>query len=378
MTNNTINIPLCDLALQYNLLKDQIDQAVTGVMASGNYILGNNVALLEKEIAAYLGVDYAVGVASGTDALILALRAYGIGPGDRVIVPAFTMFATVEAVMQAGAMPVFVDVDKDTYCMDIAKIEQCITPDTRAIIPVHLFGRPAPMQSILDIAKEHNLVVIEDNAQGFGAKYFGSYTGAIGHAAALSFFPTKNLGCYGDGGMVLCKDTQIADKVRMLRTHGWKTKYYPELLGYNSRLDELQAAILRVKLPYVDAWNTRRREIADYYEVLLREVIQPSPYIYPAVEHVYHLYVVKLDSKEQREKVMDAMHIAKCACGVYYPIPAHMVQVCWALRALVGYNKDSFPVAKELCDTLLALPMYPELTMDQVEIIAGVVIRALT
>ena len=250
-------IPLVDLTAQYHSIKEEIDAAVSATLESGHFILGPAVSTFEQSVASYLGVEQAIGLASGTDALVLALRALNIGPGDEVIVPAYTFFATAGTVMSVGAKPVFVDIDPASYEIDVTQIKDRITPRTKAIIPVHLYGHPAEMDPILEIAKGHNLKVIEDNAQGFGAEYKGKKTGSLGDIACLSFFPTKNLGAYGDGGMVVTNDPALAERMRRLRTHGWKKKYYSEEVGYNSRLDALQAAILQAKLPHVDAWNDK-------------------------------------------------------------------------------------------------------------------------
>jgi dTDP-4-amino-4,6-dideoxygalactose transaminase len=265
-------IPLLDLVAQYQTIKTEIDVAVQRVLDSGRYILGEEVSSFEEEMAAYLGVKHAIGVASGTDALILALRALDIGEGDEVILPAYTFFATASTVMHVGARPVLVDIDPRTYCMDVDQFRNAVTDKTRAVIPVHLYGHPADMGQIGQIAEEYGLSVIEDNAQAIGAKYRGKKTGSLGDVACLSFFPSKNLGAYGDAGMVVTDSGDIADQVRQLRVHGWKVKYFPEMLGYNSRLDALQAAILRVKLRYLDQWNQRRREIAALYDQVLEGI----------------------------------------------------------------------------------------------------------
>jgi len=258
-------IPLLDLVAQYHTIKPEIDAAIQSVLESGKFILGPNEKAFEEEVAAYLGVKHAIGVASGTDALVIALRAAGIGQGEEVIVPAYSFFATAGAVLTVGAVPVFVDIDPKNYLIDSAAIEARITAKTKAILPVHLYGQPADMDQIMALASQYHLTVIEDNAQAFGAAYKGKKTAAIGHLGCLSFFPSKNLGAYGDAGMVTTNDDALAEQVRMLRVHGWKKKYFPEMLGYNSRLDELQAAILRVKLKHLDSWNTQRRELAHLY-----------------------------------------------------------------------------------------------------------------
>jgi len=355
-----MKIPLLDLVAQYHSIKDEMDEAVLGVLESGRFILGPNVSALEQEVAAYLGVKHAIGVASGTDALVIALRAADVEPGDEVIVPTFSFFATAGTVMTVGARPVFVDIHPETYLMDVAAIEAVITPKTRAIIPVHLYGQPADMDQIMAIAEKHGLKVIEDNAQAFGAEYKGVKTAAIGDVGCLSFFPSKNLGGYGDGGMVTTNDDGIAEKVRMLRMHGWKKKYFPEMLGYNSRLDELQAAILRVKLKHLDTWNARRAEVAHVYSRHLGALGLRVPAEAPDRTHVYHLYMAAFD---ERDAVQQRLKDAGIASEVYYPQPLHLAAPCRAL----GTSEGQFPMSEKCSRNLLALPVYPEMTGAQME-----------
>jgi dTDP-4-amino-4,6-dideoxygalactose transaminase len=352
-------IPLVDLVAQYNTIKPEIDAAVQQVLTSGKFILGPNVSAFEQEAAAYLGVKHAVGVASGTDALVIALRAAGVGPGDEVIVPAYSFFATAGAVLTVGARPVFVDVNPQTYLIDVAQVEAAIGPHSRAVLPVHLYGQPADMDELRALTVKHGLKLIEDNAQGFGAVYKGRKTGSLGDLGCLSFFPTKNLGGYGDGGMVTTNDDALAEKVRMLRAHGWKKKYFPEMLGYNSRLDELQAAILRVKLQYVDGWNERRRELAHQYTRCLAEIGLAGPVEAPERSHVYHLYIVSLP---ERERIQQELKEAGVACEVYYPQPLHLAEPC---RNLGWHLRGSLPVSEHASQHTLALPLYPELSEDQ-------------
>jgi dTDP-4-amino-4,6-dideoxygalactose transaminase len=354
-----MNIPLLDLVAQYHTIKNDMDAAVLGVLESGKFILGPNVTALEKEIADYLGVKHAIGVASGTDALVIALRAVGINAGDEVIVPAYSFFATAGAVLTVSATPIFVDISPETYLIDIQKIEAAITPKTRAILPVHLYGQPADMDEIQALAQKYGLVVIEDNAQAFGAEYKGKKTGSMGTAGCLSFFPSKNLGGFGDGGMIVTNDDHVAEKSRMLRTHGWKKKYFPEFLGYNSRLDEMQAAILRVKLKHLTDWNTRRASIAQAYSTRLAELGLRPPVLVPDRTHVFHLFMVPF---QQRERVQQALKEAGIASEVYYPQPLHLAAPCRALGAYEG----QFPVSEQASRTLLALPLYPELTQEQI------------
>jgi dTDP-4-amino-4,6-dideoxygalactose transaminase len=365
-----MKIPLVDLVAQYHSIKEEIDEAVLSVLESGRFILGPHVTAFEEEVAAYLGVKHAIGVASGTDALIIALRALGIGQGDEVIVPAYSFFATAGAVLSVGARPAFVDVQAGTYLLDVEKIEAALTPQSKAILPVHLYGQPADMDEILSLARAHGLAVIEDNAQAFGAAYKGRKTGSLGDIGCLSFFPTKNLGGYGDGGMVTTNDDDLAERMRMLRTHGWKKKYFPEMLGYNSRLDELQAAILRVKLRHLDEWNARRRTLARQYSTMLAGSGIGLPVEAPERSHIYHLYVVSYSKRDELQR-----HLAEAgiASEVYYPQPLHLAEPC---RGLGGANQ-SFPVAEEASRALLALPMYPELRPEQIQQV-GRVIHALT
>lgn len=353
-------IPLVDLTAQYHSIRSEVDSAVQQVLESGHFILGSNVSNLEQEIAAYLGVRHAIGVASGTDALVIALRALGVGPDDEVIVPAYSFFATAGAVLLVGARPVFVDIVPDTFCLNISQVEERISSKTRAVIPVHLYGQPASMQPLLDIARRHNVKVVEDNAQAFGAEYHGAKTGSLGDIGCISFFPTKNLGGYGDGGMVVTNVDEFAVKVRMLRAHGWKKKYFPEVLGYNSRLDELQAAILRVKLRYVDSWNFRRRALANLYTERLSSLGLVTPIEQTGCKHVYHLYTVRLT---ERDRIQRELRDAGIASDVYYPQPLHLTEPCRTL----GVQPGDFPVSERASREALSIPLYPEMTEEQLD-----------
>jgi dTDP-4-amino-4,6-dideoxygalactose transaminase len=352
-------IPLIDLVAQYRLIQSEIDAAIQGVLAEGNYILGPNERALEEEVAAHLGVKHAVGVASGTDALVIALRAAEVGPGDEVIIPAYSFFATAGAVLHVGARPVFVDIYPDTYLMNMQEAEKVVTQHTKAIIPVHLYGLPADMNEVLTFASEHGLKVIEDNAQAFGAKYQGRYTATIGDLGCLSFFPTKNLGAYGDGGMVTTNDDRLAEKVRMLRTHGWKKKYFPEMLGYNSRLDEIQAAILRVKLKYVAAWNESRIALAERYTDALNKFGVRTPVSVADRTHVYHLYIIRVAQREQFQKQLKELGVAS---AVYYPQPLHLSAPCREL----GWKAGSLPVSEQAANETVAIAFFPEMTEEQI------------
>ncbi|MBD3670712.1 MAG: DegT/DnrJ/EryC1/StrS family aminotransferase [Gammaproteobacteria bacterium] len=361
-----MNIPMVDLKGQYLAMKDEIDSGVLGVLESTAFILGPNVQSFEKEAADYLGVEHAISCANGTEALHLALLAAGIGEGDEVITTPFTFIATAEAIVYVGATPVFVDVEPDTYNIDPAKIEAAITDKTRAVLPVHLFGQPADMGAIMAIADKHNLKVIEDCAQSFGASVDGKMTGGIGIAGCHSFFPSKNLGCYGDGGMVTTNDDELAAKLKQLRNHGSAERYHHDIIGYNSRLDEIQAAILRSKLKRIESFNKGRRRAAHQYSEGLSAIEGTTP---PHEDgkgvHVYHQYTLLTD---RRDDIMKALQEAGIGCAVYYPIPLHrqkaFAEVCQGV---------SLPVSEELASRCMALPIYPELTEEQVETVLGVI-----
>jgi dTDP-4-amino-4,6-dideoxygalactose transaminase len=367
-----VRVPLIDMVAEYRAIQPEVDEAIRGVLEGGYFILGPNVAALESEVAAYVGVKHGVGVASGTDALVLTLRALGIGPGDEVIVPTYTFFATAEAVMLVGATPVFVDVLADTYCLDCRQVAEQITPRTKAVIPVHLYGHPADMEPLLELGRAHGVKVIEDNAQAFGAEYHGRKTGSMGEVACLSFFPSKHLGAYGDGGMVVTNDDEVAQQVRMLRTHGWRKKYFPEVIGHNSRLDELQAAILRVKLRHVEARNNRRRFLADVYTDRLSDLELGLPGEAPHVRHAYHLYIIRSKERDWLQAYLKERGIGS---AVYYPQAVHASAPC---RALAGHEKRGFPVAERASRETLAIPLYPEMSEQHVEHVVSVLHRALS
>ncbi len=355
--------PLLDLQAQYQTIKPEIDRAIQQVLDRGQFILGPEVEALEREIAAYCGVSHAVAVASGTDALELSLRACGIGPGDEVLTTAFSFFATAEAIVAVGATPVFVDIELSTYNVDPERVEQAVTPRTKALIPVHLFGHPCAMEEIMEVAKAHRLKVIEDCAQAIGARYHDRPVGSFGDAAALSFYPTKNLGGYGDGGMVLAKDASVAEQVRLLRTHGSRERYHHVALGTNSRLDELQAAILRVKLRHLDAWNeARRRNAGHYQEVFSRHRLQEIllPKALPECRHVYHLYTIRTP---HRDRVREALAAQGIMSEIYYPSPVPSQPALDGVTAL----PLKFPCAEEACQSVLSLPMYAELDIQAID-----------
>jgi dTDP-4-amino-4,6-dideoxygalactose transaminase len=352
-----MNVPIADLVAQYRTIQPEIDRAIRAVLEGGHFILGPNVGALEREVAAYVGVQHGIGVASGTDALIVSLRAVGIGRGDEVLVPSYTFLATASAVLHTGATPVLVDVDPETYCLDLAKAADLITERTRAVIPVHLFGQPVDMTALMALAEAHRLTVIEDNAQALGARDRGRRTGGIGHVGCLSFFPSKNLGGYGDGGMVVTNDAAIAERVRVLRTHGWRRKYDPEILGFNSRLDEMQAAVLRVKLPHLDEWNNERRRRAGLYAEAFAGSDVRTPVERPDSTHVYHLYVVRTAQRDSLQRTLTDRQISN---AVYYPLPLHRTAL---FRDMTSGR--AFPVSDRLAEELLAIPLYPEMSDEQ-------------
>lgn len=360
-------IPLVDLREQLQPLKEEIMTEIGAVLDKMHLFLGENVCQLEREFADYCGTRFAVGVGSGTDALYLSLRAVGVGPGDEVITVANTFIATVEAIVQAGARPVFVDIDAETYTMDPAQVEAAITEKTKAILPVHLYGHPTDMDRIIAIAHKHGLRVIEDACQAHGAEYKGAKAGTIGDAGAFSFYCSKNLGAYGEGGMVVTRDREIATQVQILRDHGQSSKHQHTVMGTNSRLDEIQSAILRVKLRHLDEWNTMRRALAtEYHRQLfgIEEIVRPAER--PHAEHVYHLYVIRTPDRDGLSARLRKHNIDT---GIHYPVPLHLQQAWLA----AGYSNGSLPVTESASQEILSLPMYPELTVDQVHYICQTV-----
>ena len=387
-----MNIPLIDLKAQYESLADELNKVTLQVLSSANYILGKNVTEFEKEFAEYVGVKHAISVGNGTDALVLALKAMGIGEGDEVITTPFTFFATAESISAVGAIPVFVDVRKDTFNIDTSKIEDKITKNTKAIMPVHIFGQAADMDEINEIAKKHNLLVIEDACQAIGGKYKGRNIGSLGDMACFSFFPTKNLGCAGDGGMIVTDNDDLAVIARALRTHGSgengqkafnllnnieekvqtsegsndtiynPLKYYNYLIGYNTRLDAIQAAILRVKIREIDKWNSRRREIVEQYNEAFKDLNLVIPVCDENNQHVYHMYILQ---SEDREGMLSKLKDKGVATGVYYPVPLHLQKVYKDL----GYKEGDMPVSEYLSHRTFAIPVYPELNEEQIKYI---------
>jgi len=367
-----MGIPLLDLKAQYRDLKTELDAAWFETMEGAGFIGGPKVKELEAAIAEYVGAKHCVACGNGTDALFLILAAAGIRKGDEVITTPFTFFATAESIAHVGATPVFVDIEPDTYNIDVSKIEAAITPATKAIMPVHIFGQCADMDAINAIAEKHGLVVIEDACQAIGATYKGKQAGSLAHAAAFSFFPSKNLGCAGDGGCITTDDDELAAACRKLAAHGTSKKYFHDALGVNSRLDALQAAILLVKLPHLDKWNSQRRDAAAIYDELLAGTPDLQlPVARDYGDAVYHLYIVK---SPRAAEIMDALKEAGIGTALYYPLALHEQE---AFTAREGYVQPSLPVAESCDGVTFALPAYPGITREQVEQVAAVVKGAL-
>ena len=364
-----MSVPLVDLKAQYSSIRAEIDAAIKRVVEEGNFILGPDVKKFEAEVAEYLGTKFAVGVASGTDALHIALLACGIGKGDEVITTPFTFIATAESIVHCDAKPVFVDIDPKTYNLDPDKIEAKITPRTKAILPVHLYGQAVDMDAVITIAKKHNLKVIEDCAQALGTDYKGKKVGAIGDVGCLSFFPSKNLGAYGDGGMVVTSDPQIAETSNILRKHGAKTTYYYCLHGFNSRLDSLQASILSVKLKYLDKWLNQRREKAGIYNQLLKNIDGIEiPFVDSMGTHSFNYYTIRLkDSRISRDDLRKHLESRGISNAVYYPLSLHLQEI----YKYLGYKKSDFPESEKAQEEVLSLPMFAELTEGQIHEVVG-------
>ena len=354
-------IPLVDLKRQYLTIRDEIDLVIKKVIESGYFILGNEVSSLEREVAEYIGVKHAIGVASGTDALHLALLACGIGEGDEVITTPFTFIATAEAISYCGAKPIFVDIDINSYNIDPAKIEGKVTKKTKAIIPVHMYGHAAEMDEILEIARRYNLKVIEDCAQAFGTEYKSEKIGGIGDIGAFSFFPSKNLGAYGDGGIVVTDDEYIANKIKILRVHGSKQRYIHQVIGYNSRLDEIQAAILRVKLKKIDKWNEMRRKNSSIYNNLLNKLPVQLPKE-AGKSHVYHVYTIRIKNRDECIKFLFGNGIST---AVHYPVPISAQEP----YKYLGYSESDLPNSYKAASEVISLPMFPELERKEIEIV---------
>jgi dTDP-4-amino-4,6-dideoxygalactose transaminase len=370
-----MGIPLLDLKAQYLGLKGELDSAWSDVMTNAAFIGGPKVKELEEAVAAYCGTSHAVACANGTDALFLILAALGIGKGDEVITTPFTFFATVEAIVHVGATPVFVDIEPGTYNMDVSKVEAVITARTKAIMPVHIFGQCVDMDPLMAIAEKHGLVVVEDACQAIGATYKGARAGALARAAAFSFFPSKNLGCAGDGGIITTDDVELAAMCRKLASHGTSRKYYHDAFGTNSRLDALQAAILLVKLPHLDEWNAQRAAAAAVYDSLLAGCGLETPVARDHGDAVYHLYILKAASAGEAETVMAALGAAGIGTALYYPLCLHEQD---AMATLPGWERPSLPVAESCDGRTFALPCFPGITRQQQEEVVRVVKGALS
>jgi dTDP-3-amino-3,4,6-trideoxy-alpha-D-glucose transaminase len=361
------SVPFLDLKIQYRSLRSELDPAIARVLESASFVGGPDVSAFEQEFAAFTGAPHVVGLANGTDALVLAARALGVGPGDEVIVPTHTFIATSESIGLLGAKAIFVDVDPISYTLDPTGFRRAITPRTKAVIPVHLYGQPADLTPIVAIAREHGLSVIEDCAQAHGARYDGRPVGSFGDAACYSFYPGKNLGAYGDGGAVTVRDAAIADRIRSIANHGRKDKYEHAVEGINSRLDSIQAAVLRVKLQYLQRWNElRAAHAAEYSRALALVPNVTVPLTMPDRTHVFHLYVIQVDDRDGLLRHLAAEGIG---AGIHYPIPLHL-QPAYADRHLA---RGTLPVAERLAARILSLPMFPELTPGQIgQVVAAV------
>ncbi len=364
-----MNIPMVDLKGQYQILKHEIDAAVLEALATSQYILGPNVQAFEQEAAIYLGVKHAIGCASGTDALHLALAAAGIGAGDEVITTAFTFIATAEAISYVGAKPVFADIDAQTFNIDLDQIEAAITPRTRAVLPVHLFGQPVDMVALKTLCEDKGLKLIEDCAQSFGAHIDNKMTGGFGDFGTFSFFPSKNLGCFGDGGLITTNDDDCAQELRVLRNHGSRQRYHHNVIGYNSRLDEIQAAILRIKLRHIDGYNRERRRVAHRYSTALAGTDIQTAHEDDIGFHVYHQYTLL---HPLRDHIMQALQTEGIASAVYYPIPLHRQEVYRDI-----YASQQLPVTETTAQQCFSLPIYPELDNDKIDQIVDVIKGAL-
>ena len=355
-----MQIPLVDLRAQYATIRHEVLAAFDDVLDSMQLFFGPRTQAFEQEFATYCGCRYGISLSNGTDALILALRACGIGAGDEVITVANTFIATVEAIAQVGATPVFVDIEPDTYTLNWRQLEQALTPRTRAIIPVHLFGHPVDMQPVLDFARAHGLRVIEDASQAHGATYQGQLVGSLGDIGCFSFYFSKNLGAYGEAGICVTNDENLARSIRLLRDHGSRIRYQHEILGVNARMDELQAAVLQVKLPHLEQWNAARRAHAQRYTAQLQDIVEAIPVERAWAKHVYYVYVVQVPHRNQFRQALEREGIAT---GIHYPTPIHLQPAC----AQYGYKRGMLPVTEAACERIVSLPMYAELTEQQID-----------
>ncbi len=367
-TQRRMTVPFVDLHAQYASIEAEVDAAIKGVLKRGDFILGQELEKFEEDFADFIGTRFAIGVDSGMSALTLILKGLGIGPGDEVITSANTFIATALTISAVGATPILVDVDPETLTLDIERLERAVTDKTKAIMPVHLFGHPEDMDPILDIATRHGLFVVEDACQSHGAKYKGQTTGTFGIAAAYSFYPAKNLGAYGDGGMIVTSDPALRSAIQLLRNYGQTAKYHHAVQGYNNRLDTVQAAVLRVKLRYLDEWNAARRRHADLYNELLAGSGIATPPCMPEVEPVWHLYAVRTELREELRAFLQERGIAT---GIHYPIPIHMQPAYQDL----GLKEGDFPVSEKDAQQMLSLPMYAELSDEQIHYVADAILE---
>jgi len=358
-------IEFVSLQQEYDAIADEIREAIDRVLQRGWFILGEELAGFEREFSRYIGAKAAVGVNSGSDALFLAVKALGIGAGDEVVTASHTFISTVDGIVRNGARPVFVDIDPTTFCIDPAKIEEKITARTRAIMPVHLYGQPAEMEAIMDIAQRHDLFVIEDACQAHGAEYQSRKVGSLGPVGCFSFYPTKNLGAYGDGGIATTNDEEIAEKLRLLRNYGQPRKYWHDMIGVNSRLDEMQAAVLRVKLRHLDEWNERRRRVAATYNELLRDTGVTTPVENPHAKHVYHLYIIR---SKNRDALQQHLSRHEVQTQIHYPIPVHRQPAYAEIASAVD-----LPLTDRVCGEILSLPMHPWLKPEEARRVAELV-----
>lgn len=368
---NKTRISIVDLGAHYRSIKTEIDKAVLSVLSSGHYVLGPQVKAFEEELAQYVGCKHAIACANGTDAITLSLMALGIKQGDEVITVSHSFFATSESIALVGAKPVFVDINENDFNVDISSIEKLITNKTKAIVPVHLYGQPCEIDKLVEIAKKHNLYVIEDCAQAIGAKYKGKPVGTFGDIGTLSFFPTKNLGAYGDGGGVLTNSDEIANKFKQLRVHGSSKRYVHDFIGLNSRLDEIQAAILRVELKYLDEWNQKRQKAAEYYNELFKETnLITVPFVSPNRQHIFHQYTIRVKGRDSLCEKLKERNIESI---IYYPIPIHKQKAFEYLNV----SNNLLPITDKICNEILSLPIYPEITTEIQESVANSVIDIL-
>jgi dTDP-4-amino-4,6-dideoxygalactose transaminase len=366
-----MNVPFVDLKMQYAPLKDEILSGISKVLDGMQLFLGENVQSLEKEFSKFCGAEFGIGVCDGTAALQILLRAMDIGPGDEVITPSHTFIATAEAILLTGAKPVFVDIDPETCLMDVSQIESSITPQTRAILPVHLYGQTVDMDPLLEIARKHNLRVIEDTCQSHGAEYKGRKAGSMGDGGAFSFYFSKNLGAYGEGGFITTNDPEIARKVRMLRDHGSGVRYHHDMIGFNGRLDEIQAVVLRAKLPHLADWNNQRRAHAARYNQLLQGLPLKTPVELAGNCHIYHLYVIQTAYRDELQAYLKERGIFT---GIHYPVPIHLQRAV----EFLGNKPGSLPVTEHTTSEILSLPMFAELTDEQIDYVVACIKEFMT